>query len=122
MTLKDIFDLKLSDILQLEGFKAKSATNLFNEIARARDVADYQVLAALNVPNVGTNIAKKIMSEYTLDELRKMSDVVFRSKAMIEVVTKLDWLTKDTISKFIYCKMDSKMKLIEQVLQTKWSK
>ncbi len=74
MTLKDIFDLKLPDILQLEGFKAKSATNLFNEIARARDVADYQVLSALNVPNVGTNIAKKIMSEYTLDELRKMNE------------------------------------------------
>ena len=74
MTLKDIFDLKLSDILQLEGFKAKSATNLFNEIANARDVADYQVLAALNIPNVGTNIAKKIMNEYTLDELRKMTD------------------------------------------------
>ena len=74
MTLKDIFDLKLSDILQLEGFKAKSATNLFKEIANARNVADYQVLSALNVPNVGANIAKKIMNEYTLDELRKMTD------------------------------------------------
>lgn len=73
MTLKDIFDLKLSDILQLEGFKAKSATNLFNEIQNARNAADYQLLAALNVPNVGTNIAKKILSEYTFDELRKMS-------------------------------------------------
>jgi len=59
---------------------------------------------------------------YTSLRLRKMSDVVFRSKAMIEVVTKLDWLTKDTISKFIYCKMDAKMKLIEQVLQTQWNK
>jgi DNA ligase (NAD+) len=73
MTLKDIFDLKLSDILQLEGFKAKSATNLFNEIQNARKVADFQLLAALNVPNVGSNIAKKILSEYTFDELRKMS-------------------------------------------------
>ena len=51
--------------------------------------------------------------------LRKMSDVVFGSKRMIEVVTKLDWLTKDTISKFVYCKMDAKMKLIEQLLQSK---
>jgi DNA ligase (NAD+) len=74
MTLKDIFDLKLSDILQLEGFKAKSATNLFKEIANARNVTDSQVLAALNIPNVGANIAKKIMNEYTLDELRKMTD------------------------------------------------
>jgi len=74
VTLKDIFDLRLSNILQLEGFKAKSAANLFNEIANARNVADYQVLAALNVPNVGANIAKKIMNKYTLDELRQMTD------------------------------------------------
>ncbi|MDD5697643.1 MAG: helix-hairpin-helix domain-containing protein [Victivallaceae bacterium] len=72
-TLKDIFDLTLPDILQLEGFKAKSAANLLNEIAAARQVADYQVIAALNIPNVGLNIAKKIMAEYTLDELRKMT-------------------------------------------------
>ena len=74
MTLKDIFALSLQDILQLEGFKAKSATNLYNEIANARNVTDFQVLAALNIANVGANIAKKIMNEYTLDELRKMSD------------------------------------------------
>ena len=55
---------------------------------------------------------------YTSLRLRRMSDVVFRSKRMIEVVTKLDWLTKDTISKFIYCKMDAKMRLIEKVLQS----
>jgi digeranylgeranylglycerophospholipid reductase len=55
---------------------------------------------------------------YTSLRLRKMSDVVFRSKRMIDVVTKLDWLTKDTISKFIYCKMDAKMKLIERALQS----
>ena len=73
ITLKDIFELKLTDILQLEGFKDKSARNLFREIANARKVADFQVLAALNVPNIGTNIAKKIMREYTLDELRAMT-------------------------------------------------
>ena len=55
---------------------------------------------------------------YTSLRLRKMSDVVFRSKRMIDVVTKLDWLTKDTISKFVYCKMDAKMKLIEKALQS----
>ncbi len=73
MTLKDIFALKPSDIIQLEGFKDKSATNLFKEISKAREVADYQLLAALNVPNVGANIAKKIMNEYTLNELRQMT-------------------------------------------------
>jgi geranylgeranyl reductase family protein len=55
---------------------------------------------------------------YTSLRLRKMSDIVFRSKRMIDVITKLDWLTKDTISKFIYCKMDTKMRLIERALQS----
>lgn len=50
--------------------------------------------------------------------LRKMSDQVFRSKKMIQVITKLDWLTRETISNFIYCKMDSKMRLIERTLKS----
>jgi digeranylgeranylglycerophospholipid reductase len=55
---------------------------------------------------------------YTSLRLRRMSDVVFKSKRMIDVITKLDWLTKDTITKFIYCKMDTKMKLMEKALQS----
>ena len=71
-SLKDIFALKLEDILKLEGFKTKSATNLMDEIAKARMVTDYQLLAALNIPNVGPNIAKLILTEHTLDELRRL--------------------------------------------------
>ncbi len=55
---------------------------------------------------------------YTSLRLRRMSDIVFRSKRMIDVITKLEWLTKDTISKFIYCKMDTKMKIMERALQS----
>ncbi len=72
-TLKDIFELKKPEILQLEGFKDKSASNLLREIAAARDVNDYQLLAALNIPNVGPNVAKMMLVEYTLDELRQLT-------------------------------------------------
>jgi DNA ligase (NAD+) len=71
--LKDIFDLQIIDILRLEGFKEKSATNLFNEISNARDVTDYQLLAALNIPNIGPNVAKMILAEYTIEELRSLT-------------------------------------------------
>jgi DNA ligase (NAD+) len=71
--LKDIFDLKIIDILRLEGFKEKSATNLFNEISNAKDVTDYQLLAALNIPNIGPNVAKMILAEYTIEELRSLT-------------------------------------------------
>jgi len=50
--------------------------------------------------------------------LRKMSDIVFKNKKMIEVITNLDWLTRDTISNFIYCKIDYKMRFIEKTLQS----
>ncbi|QSH41242.1 helix-hairpin-helix domain-containing protein [Lentisphaerota bacterium ZTH] len=76
MTLKDIFDLKLMDILQLEGFKSKSANNLFSEISTARTTTDFQVLAALNIPNIGPNVAKMILNEYTLAELRELPEEV----------------------------------------------
>ena len=69
-SLRDIFELKTSDIMHLESFKEKSAENLFNEIAKARNVADYQVLAALNIPHVGLNVAKVILKNLPLAELR----------------------------------------------------
>jgi digeranylgeranylglycerophospholipid reductase len=48
--------------------------------------------------------------------LRKMSDVIFRNKMMIETVTKLGWLTRESILKFIYCEFDVSMKVIEKAL------
>ncbi len=71
--LSDIFRLTKADILRLEGFQSQSADNLLREIAAARTVPDWQLLAALNIRNVGPNIAKVILREYTLGELRNMT-------------------------------------------------
>ncbi len=73
-TLKDIFHLTVEDILKLEGFKDKSATNLFNEIQNAKDVTDYELIAALNIPTVGKNVAKSILQEYTIEQLRELDE------------------------------------------------
>jgi len=48
--------------------------------------------------------------------LRKMSDVIFRNRRMIETVTRLGWLTRESILKFIYCDVDASMRLIEKAL------
>jgi hypothetical protein len=45
-----------------------------------------------------------------------MSDVIFRNRRMIEAVTRLGWLTRESILKFIYCDVDASMKLIEKAL------
>ena len=72
--LGDLFELTARDILQLEGFAAKSAANLIEEIRKARVVNDYQLLAALNIPHIGINMAKVILEECSLDELRQMDE------------------------------------------------
>ncbi len=70
----DLFELKVMDILRLEGFAAKSAANLIDEIQKARTVNDYQLLAALNIPNIGPNVAKVIFEHCDFGELRQMPE------------------------------------------------
>ena len=70
----DLFELKVMDILKLEGFAAKSASNLIEEIQKARVVRDYQLLAALNIPNIGPNVAKVIFSHCDFEKLRGMNE------------------------------------------------
>ncbi|MBE6381146.1 MAG: hypothetical protein E7047_09490 [Lentisphaerae bacterium] len=73
-TLKDIFELTKADIMQLESFKDKSSENLCKEIAKARQVNDYQLLASLNIPNVGVNVAKTILEVMPLEDLRQADE------------------------------------------------
>ncbi len=74
-TLRDIFGLTQTDLLRLEGFQAKSAANLTHEIAKARVVNDYQLLAALNVPHIGIHVARMILQKLPFQELRKADEV-----------------------------------------------
>ena len=73
-TLRQIFELQTADIMKLESFKEKSAENLYKEIAKARKVTDFQLLASLNIPHVGLNVAKVILKTVPLDELRKADE------------------------------------------------
>ena len=69
----DLFRITVSDLLAVEGFQQKSAENLVNEIRKARRVDEYKIVASLNIPNVGANIAKKMLEKHPLAELRNMS-------------------------------------------------
>ncbi|MBR1967703.1 MAG: hypothetical protein IKA22_13955 [Lentisphaeria bacterium] len=73
-SLTGIFELKKEDFLKLPGFQMLSASNLYQEIQNARKVGDYQLLASLNVPHIGPNIAKLILKEYTLEELEVLDE------------------------------------------------
>ena len=70
--LRDLFELTPLDVLKIDGFAGKSAANLIKEIQKARVVDDFQLLAALNIPNVGVNIAKLMLAKYPFDQLRTL--------------------------------------------------
>lgn len=70
--LSDLFRLTADDLKKLDAFADKKSENLLKEIAAARIVPDYQLLASLNIPNVGINIAKLLLANHTLPELRQL--------------------------------------------------
>ena len=91
--LSQLFSVTAHDLLQIEGFASKSAANLVKEIQKAREVNDYQLLASLNIPHIGLNMARQLLQERSLEELRSMSEEEFavmngigpeRAKALAE--------------------------------------
>ncbi|MGE4301288.1 MAG: helix-hairpin-helix domain-containing protein [Victivallaceae bacterium] len=72
-TLADVFRLTVTRIAGLDGFAEKSAENLAASIAAARRTADYQFLAALNIPHIGPNVAKALLKVYPLERLAELS-------------------------------------------------
>ena len=48
--------------------------------------------------------------------IRKMSDVAFKNERVIDFVAKRGWLTEETVTKFVLCQMDAKMRLMERTL------
>ena len=73
-TLSDLFRLTARDLLQVEGFAEKSASNLLKELQRVRTMPEYQLLASLNIPNVGANIARQLLAEMDFQTLREASE------------------------------------------------
>ncbi len=67
--LLDLFKLTVDDIKRLDKFQDKSSNNLWSHIQSAKKLEDYKVLAALNIPHVGVNVAKDILKHFSLGEL-----------------------------------------------------
>lgn len=106
-SLKDIFNLKMNDILKLEGFKEKSAENLLNEIETARHVNDYQVLAALNIRAIGPNVAKSILTNYDLSEIRNLG---------IEQLSEIDGVGPER-AEALFCELRNQADFLDELLE-----
>ena len=70
--LHELLTLNAGDLLTIEGFQQRSAQNLADELAKSRSTTAVNIIAALNIPNVGSNIAALLLEKYSLDELRTL--------------------------------------------------
>ena len=67
----DLYSLRKEDLVGLERFAEKSASNLVDSIARSRNVPFERVMFALGIRYVGETVAKKLARHFTsMDRLR----------------------------------------------------
>jgi DNA ligase (NAD+) len=70
----DLYDLKKSDILQLDGFKEKSASNILDGIEQSKKIPFESVLFAIGIRYVGKTVAEKLARYFkNIDNLAKAS-------------------------------------------------
>jgi len=48
--------------------------------------------------------------------IRRISDVAFKNTRILDFVSKKGWLTEEMITKFVFCEIDAKMRLMESTL------
>lgn len=72
----DIYKLRnhIRDIASLEGFGEKSAANIMRAIEKAREVDAQKLLIALSIPKCGPDVAKRLLANYTLEQLMDLAD------------------------------------------------
>ena len=60
----DIYKLKTSEILQIDGFKEKSANNLIKSISESKNQPSSRLLISLGIKHVGVEISELLLSKY----------------------------------------------------------
>lgn len=93
--VKDLFRLRLEDLLALEGFKAKKAQNLLDAIAACKGVALEKFINALGIEHIGEVAAKKIARVFGLQWLEASYDAFIALEGFGEEMAK-------SVSEFIH--------------------
>lgn len=104
--LSDLFRLTVADLLRLDGFQRVSANNLYQEIQSARQVPDWQILASLNLRGIGPNIAKSILTVYSIEELRQKT---------VEELSRLDGIGPERAGT-LFGELRAQSELIDELL------
>ncbi|OYT10768.1 MAG: DNA ligase (NAD(+)) LigA, partial [Bacteroidetes bacterium 4572_112] len=69
--IADLFDLKASELVQLDGFKQKSIAKLLESIEQSKNTPFEKVLFALGIRFVGETVAKKLAQHFENIDLLK---------------------------------------------------
>jgi DNA ligase (NAD+) len=71
----DLYDLKREDLLKLDGYKDKSATNLLDGIEKSKATPFESVLFAIGIRYVGKTVAEKLARYFrNIDNIAKASE------------------------------------------------
>lgn len=82
--ISDLYRLKFEELLTLDKFGEKKATNLLKAIENSKNCSLESFIYSLNIPNVGVKTAKDLVKQFksldaiknaTFDELIKVSDI-----------------------------------------------
>jgi DNA ligase (NAD+) len=73
-SLPDLYRLTKEQLLELDGFQDKSATNVIGSIAQSREIPFHRVLFGLNIPDVGWVTAQMLARHFrSIDALARAS-------------------------------------------------
>lgn len=80
--IADLYDLKAEQLLPLERFAEKSASNIIDSIEKSKNTQYYKVLFALGIRHVGETVARTLAKRF-----RSIDDLI---KATMEELTSID--------------------------------
>jgi DNA ligase (NAD+) len=106
-TITDIYKLKKEDLLQLDLFKEKKASNLLNQIEKSKKNNLNKLIYALGIRHVGEKTAEILAQKFT--DLKKLSSAKAEE---LSSINEIGPIIADSISDFF--KQDNVKKMIEE--------
>ena len=112
-----LYDLKVEDLLKLEGFKEKKANNIISSIQNSKTVELKNFIYALSIANVGVKTSRDLAEHYkTIDNFLNASfdDLVdIEDVGDITANEIVSFLTDETSKKSIQSLFDHGIKVLD---------
>ena len=94
--IDDLFSIHYSDLVSLERFQEKSATNLIDSIENSKNTSFPRFIFALGIPHVGQHVSK-ILDFYCQSSIENLSNMSFEE---LENIDGIGTVVAESITKF----------------------